>query len=94
MNIHDTALTVFGVNGRIEKLREESLELALACERYLSGNGGLQDVVSESADVSVVIESIKACQESAFAGALLRGQNKLRAAIDAQVARLDNVNAQ
>ena len=94
MSIYETALTVFGVNGRIEKLREESIELALACERYLSGNGALHDVVAESADVSVVIESIKACQESAFAGAFLKGQSKLRAAIDAQVTRLDNVNAQ
>ena len=94
MSIYETALTVFGVNGRIEKLREEAIELALACERYLSGNGALQDVVAESADCSVVIESIKACQESAFAGAFLKGQNKLRAAIDAQVTRLDNVNAQ
>jgi len=94
MNIHETALQTFGIRGRVEKLREESIELALACERYLAGIGGLHAVVCESADVSVVIESISTYEPATFAGAFMRGEIKLRKALDAVSIQHDNVNAQ
>jgi hypothetical protein len=81
MNIHQQALQKFGLEARIAKLREESLELALACERYLSSDGPLEAVIAEGADVEVVSESVRQHDMGAWLGAVVEGERKLRMAL-------------
>ena len=57
-NIHKTALDVFGLNGRLQKLRRELVEAANAVDRYDENKGTVDAVLSEMRDVLYVWESI------------------------------------
>jgi hypothetical protein len=59
MNIHKKAVALLGAKARIEKLRSEALELALACDRYLDERCELRDVIAELMDVRFVGHSLR-----------------------------------
>lgn len=58
-DLHSKALRRWGIPGRVAKLREEALELALACDRYLAKRAHLTEVLAEASDVRCVFEGIR-----------------------------------
>lgn len=81
MNIHAQALTKFGLDDRVAKLREEALELALACDRYLVRRATLEDVVAEACDVHVVSASIRQAELELWALRMDVSETKLEQAL-------------
>lgn len=59
MSIHKKAVALLGARARIEKLRSESLELAMACDRFLDDRCELRDVIAEAMDVRFVGHSLR-----------------------------------
>ncbi|MFW6350752.1 MAG: hypothetical protein ACOC2E_00055 [Bacteroidota bacterium] len=58
--IFDAAIKKHGINGKLAKLREESIELALAVERYLAcRDKSPENLFEEIADVKNVIAQIE-----------------------------------
>lgn len=58
MNIHERAMEVFGLKGRLNKLRTEATELANAIDRYEEGKGTLEEVCHEILDNQFIIVSL------------------------------------
>jgi len=81
MNINRDALEKFGLNGRVAKQREEALELALACDRYLTWKGDLFEVVAEACDVTVVTDSIRLVDTDLWQQRMTRSYDKLEEAV-------------
>lgn len=94
MNIHKKAVVLLGARARIEKLRSEALELALACDRFLDDRCELRDVIAEAMDVRFVGHSLRYIgddqRELSLQGAwkMDDGRNKLDGVL--KLAEMDN----
>lgn len=81
MNLHADALQKFGLHARVAKLREEAIELALACDRYLASKGPIEDVVAEACDVHVVSRSVRQAELELWALRMDVSETKLEQAL-------------
>lgn len=81
MSIHREALALFGLDARVAKLREEALELALACDRYLSNREKINAVIAEACDVQIVSDSVRLADEELWRAFLGASYDKLEKAV-------------
>lgn len=79
MNPYKRILEIEGLSGRVSKLREECIELALACDRYLSNKGPLENIYEETADVFNVAHSLVPANFYLYRDAAI---NKLKAHLE------------
>ena len=76
MNIHEVALTTFGLKGRLAKLRTEATELANAIDRWEEGKGTLDEILHEILDVDFVENSIMMSDDFPMSCSYLKNHEK------------------
>lgn len=57
-DLYKKAVDKYGKEAQFQMLKEEVIELSLAIQKHLYRKGSIEDVVSEAADVSIMIEQL------------------------------------